>query len=149
MLACESIRFFGFSFTRREKPSLFFGGREATTGNTSVVRRLDLCVLQKNLRLVFVLTKSAKVVVEFSTTFLTNQQANEERLKLALIMKHIAVFTWARDTATLSHSTFKRVRTLPSGAGGTPTIRPSILKKGENLFNTFLKNNLCHTVLIK
>ena len=139
MLACESIRFFGFSFTRREKPSLFFGGREATTGNTSVVRRLDLCVLQKNLRLVFVLTKSAKVVVEFSTTFLTNQQAIEERLKLALIMKHIAVFTWARDTATLSHSTFKRVRTLPSGAGGTPTIRPSILKKGEKLFNTFLK----------
>lgn len=34
--------------------------------------------------------------------------------------------SWARDTATLSHSTFKRVRTLPSGAGGTPTIRPSI-----------------------
>ena len=139
MLACESIRFFGFSFTHREKLWLFFGGREATTGNTSAVRRLVLCMLQKNLRLVFVLTKSAKVVVEFSTTFLTNQQANEERLKLAaLIMKHVAVFTWARDTATLSHSTFKRVRTLPSGAGGTPTIRPSILKKGEKLFNTFL-----------
>ena len=96
-------------------------------------------MLQKNLRLVFVLTKSAKVVVEFSTTFLTNQQANEERLRLAaLIMKHVAVFTWTRDTATLSHSTFQRVWTLPSGAGGTPTIRPSILKKGENLFNTFL-----------
>ena len=95
-------------------------------------------MLQKNLRLVFVLTKSAKVVVEFSTTFLTNQKAHEER-KRALIMKHVKVFTWTRDTATLSHSTFQRVWTLPSGAGGTPTIRPSILKKGENLFNTFLK----------
>ena len=44
---------FGFSFTRREK--LFFGGREATTGNTSVVRRLTTergsnfkCVLTDN-----------------------------------------------------------------------------------------------------
>ena len=93
---------------------------------------------QKNSRLVIALTKSTKVVVEFSATFLTNQQANEERLKLVFIMKHVAVFTWARDTATLSHGTFKRVWTLSSRAGGTPTIRPSILKNGEKLFNTFL-----------
>ena len=132
MLACESIRFFGFSFTRREKPSLFFGGREATTGSTSVVRRLDLCVLQKNLRLVFVLTKSAKVVVEFSTTFLISQQANDERLKLALIMKYVAYLPGQGIQQPFLIAPSRELGHCPLGQGARRQFVLPSLKKERN-----------------
>ena len=46
-LACESIRFFRLQV----HPPLFFEGREATTGNTSAVRRL--CMLRQLQRAVY------------------------------------------------------------------------------------------------
>ena len=43
VVACKSIR-----FSVSIKPTLFFGGREATTGNTSAVRRLPCRSIGEN-----------------------------------------------------------------------------------------------------
>ena len=86
-MACPSLQTADAFPVVASRPSLFFGGREATTGNASAVRRLALSWLQDDNMIVENLKKEDSIFDKFDVKEVNQSQFTTWEVLIYLLTK--------------------------------------------------------------